>query len=372
MSTRTTKRYNLFFKKKANLIAVAYLVIITLISGLGYLIIPDKTPNANRLSEEIGAQNPQFSQQYFLIPKVNELHSFPHGVVSTMLFGRRDTVDYIPINSYEIEADTVRLIHYVDEGISDTISLYKKNLFEHYNVASDEALIQKAVIDKTYLLGSDRYGRDVWSRLVIGGRVSLSVGWVSMILSVTIGLFFGALSGWYGGWVDKVVMYIVNVLWSIPTILLVFAITITLGRGFWEIFIAIGLSSWVGPARMIRGLVMQQKELDYITAARTLGFNDFRIILRHIIPHIIGPLMVIAASNFASAILVESGLSFLGIGVQPPTPSWGLMIKEHFSYLLTDKPMLAIIPGIAILTVVLAVNIIGNGLRDVFDVRAQH
>jgi ABC-type dipeptide/oligopeptide/nickel transport system permease subunit len=158
-------------------------------------------------------------------------------------------------------------------------------------------------------------------------------------------------------------------LWSIPTLLLVFAITLTIGKGFWEIFIAIGLTSWVSAARLIRGQVMQLKEMDFVTAARALGYTDGRIILRHILPNIAGPLMVIAAANFATAILIEAGLSFLGIGVQPPTPSWGLMIKEHYSFLLAGNPLPALIPGAAIMLLVLAFNILGNALRDAVDVR---
>lgn len=179
----------------------------------------------------------------------------------------------------------------------------------------------------------------------------------------------GAIAGWYGKWVDGFIMWIINILWAIPTLLLIFAITITIGKVFWAIFVAIGLTSWVSTARLIRGQVMQIKNQDYIIAAKTLGIPDFQIIIRHILPNIIGPIMVIAASNFASAILVEAGLSFLGFGVQPPTPSWGLMIKEHYSFLIAGNPIPALIPGLAIMLLVLALNIIGNQLRDTLDVK---
>jgi len=165
-------------------------------------------------------------------------------------------------------------------------------------------------------------------------------------------------------------MWVINILWAIPTLLLVFAITLTIGKGFLEIFIAIGLTMWVSAARLIRGQVLVLREMEYVTAAKVLGLSDIRIIFRHILPNIAGPLMVIAASNFATAILIEAGLSFLGIGVQPPQPSWGLMIKEHYNFLLTDRPLLAIIPGIAIMLLVYAFNILGNALRDVLDVRS--
>src|SRR5690606_2358267 len=138
--------------------------------------------------------------------------------------------------------------------------------------------------------------------LLLGSRVSIAVGIVSVTLSILLGILFGALAGWYGGWLDNLIMWFINLLWAIPTLLLVFAITLTIGKGFWEIFIAIGLTSWVSAARLIRGQVMQLKNLDFITAARLLGFSDLRIIFRHILPNIAGPILVTAAANFASAI----------------------------------------------------------------------
>lgn len=188
-------------------------------------------------------------------------------------------------------------------------------------------------------------------------------------LSLTIGIILGLLAGYFGGITDAVIMWIINILWAIPTLLLVFAITLTIGKGFLEIFIAIGLTMWVSAARLIRGQVMVVREMEYVTAAKALGLNNFRILFRHILPNIAGPVIVVAASNFATAILIEAGLSFLGFGVQPPQPSWGLMIKEHYNFLLTNRPLLAIIPGLAIMLLVYAFNILGNALRDVLDVK---
>jgi peptide/nickel transport system permease protein len=142
-----------------------------------------------------------------------------------------------------------------------------------------------------------------------------------------------------------------------------------LGKGFWQIFIAVGLTMWVSVARLVRGQVMAIKEMEFVEAARALGFKNSRIIIRHILPNVLGPLMVIAAGNFATAIIIEAGLSFLGIGIQPPMPSWGLMIKENYNFIITHNPLLAVIPGIAIMILVLAFNLLGNGLRDALDVK---
>lgn len=257
-------------------------------------------------------------------------------------------------------------------GLEDTLS-FPLALFGYSKSKSDvnssEWLVGKRIEHKKYFLGTDRYGRDILSRLLVGTRVSIAVGIVSVVLSLSIGIFLGSMAGWYGGIVDGAVMWLINILWSIPTLLLVFAITLTVGKGFWEVFIAIGLTSWVSAARLIRGQVLQLKEMDFVTAARALGFKNNRIIFKHILPNIAGPIMVIAAANFATAILIEAGLSFLGIGVQPPTPSWGLMIKEHYNFLITGTPLPAIVPGVAIMILVLAFNIVGNALRDAIDVR---
>ena len=202
-------------------------------------------------------------------------------------------------------------------------------------------------------------------------RVSLGVGLVTVIISLTIGVLLGALAGYYRGRTDDIIMWFINVLWSIPTLLLVFAITLVLGKGFWQVFVAIGLTMWVNVARIIRGQVLMVRELEYVEAARALGFSNARIIFRHILPNVMGPVLVVAASNFASAIVIEAGLSFLGVGVQPPQPSWGLMIKENYNFIITHNPMLALAPGFAIMLLVLAFNLLGNGLRDAMDVRGS-
>ena len=205
--------------------------------------------------------------------------------------------------------------------------------------------------------------------MIVGTRVSIAVGLISLFISLFIGITLGAISGYFGGWIDNVIMWLINVVWSIPTVLLVVAITFALGKGFWQVFIAIGLTMWVDIARMVRGQVKSIKEKEYITASKALGFSNARIITKQILPNIVGPITVISASNFASAILQEAGLSFLGLGVQPPMPSWGSIIKENYGYIILDAAYMAIAPGIAIMLLVLCFFALGSGIRKVIDVR---
>jgi peptide/nickel transport system permease protein len=220
----------------------------------------------------------------------------------------------------------------------------------------------------TYYLGSDRYGRDFLSRVMAGSAISLSVAGIAVLISLIIGLLLGALAGYKGGRVDAVISWVLQVVWTIPTLLMVLAITLAFGKGFWQVFLAIGLTMWVEVARIVRGQFISIRELEYVQAAKALGLSDMRIMFRHMLPNAIGPIIVVAAANFAAAILIESGLSFLGVGARIPVPSWGNIIKEHYHLLTTDLAWLAIIPGALIASLVLAFTWLGDGLRKAFDV----
>jgi peptide/nickel transport system permease protein len=343
---------------KKNQGAVFGMVIIALsllTASFAYFLAPDHSPYANRMVLEIGGQKPGYRQSFLLIRKQQTV--IRASFLQCLISGRDDRYDWIPISSWKQQGDSIIVQKLIDESISDRqsfLNLPKNNL---------------KIRIKTFWLGTDRYGRDILSRLIIGVRVSLAVGLITVILSLSIGIFLGALAGYYGGKTDQLIMWLLNVIWSIPTLLLVFALTLLLGKGFWQVFIAIGLTMWVNVARIVRGQVLAVKALEYVEAARALGYRDRRIIIRHILPNILGPVMVIAAANFASAIVIEAGLSFLGIGVQPPQPSWGLMIKENYNFIITHNPMLALAPGIAIMLLVLAFNLLGNGLRDALNVK---
>jgi ABC-type dipeptide/oligopeptide/nickel transport system permease subunit len=350
------------------------IAIVIVIAVFAYSIVTDSSPNANRMIVELGAKKVGFTKTLLLIPQQQK-----RATVSLMrqcFFGKSDEYKYVPINGYSFSGHQLIVRHYIDEGMEDTFAYNVQDLLpiaqKSANVNEQQNyIVQHLFKVQKFILGTDRYGRDILSRLLIGSRVSVGVGLVAVLLSLSIGVLLGVLAGYFGSLIDNVVMFIVNMFWSVPTLLLVFAITLTIGKGFWEIFIAIGLTMWVGTARLIRGQVMVVRELEYVTAARAIGASHFRIITRYILPNIIGPLMVVAASNFAAAILIEAGLSFLGIGIQPPQPSWGLMIKEHYNFLITNQPLAAIIPGLAIMLVVYAFNILGNALRDVMDVREE-
>lgn len=322
-----------------------------------YFIAPDASPYANRIILETGGEKPGFASRFLLVKKERQLAET--GFFKRLLSGKPDRYNYVPITNYKISGDSVIAEKFIDEGLTERIAFSKSNLAD------------QPVVTKKYRLGTDSYGRDILSRLIVGTRVSLSVGLITVIISISIGLLLGSLAGYYRGKTDDVIMWFINVIWSIPTLLLVFAITLALGKGFWQVFIAIGLTMWVNVARLVRGQVLAVRELQYVEAGRALGYKDIRIIAVHIWPNIVGPVLVIAAANFASAIVIEAGLSFLGVGVQPPMPSWGLMIKENYNFIITQNPMLALAPGFAIMILVLAFNLLGNGLRDALNVKGK-
>lgn len=327
------------------------------VGALAYYIAPDHSPNANRMIVEIGGQKPGFTTLFVTIPKENNIQQA--NFFERLLNGQEDDSYYLPIVSWQQNGDSIIVQKYIDEGISERRAFYSRM----------ENPVK--IIKKTFWLGTDKFGRDILSRLIVGVRVSLAVGLIAVLISLTIGILLGLMAGYFGGRTDNVVMWFINVIWSIPTLLLVFAMTLVLGKGFWQVFVAVGLTLWVNTARIIRTQVLSIRELQYIEAARALGYTHGRILVRHILPNVTGPVMVMAASNFATAIVVEAGLSFLGVGVQPPQPSWGLMIKENYNFIITHNPFLAIAPGICIMLLVLAFNLLGNGLRDAADVRGK-
>lgn len=346
---------------RRNKAAVAGLLLIglsVLVAVFAYFLAPDGSPYANRIVLEIGGNKPGYRQSFLRVRK--QPAPVQTGFWERLFYGVPDSVDYIPVTKVWRSGDSVVADKYVDEGLSERRAYSTRDVVQRG---------QSLLVMQRYSLGTDKYGRDIWSRLLIGTRVSLCVGLVTVLLSLSIGTFLGALAGYFGGRTDAFVMWLVNVLWAVPTLLLVFAITLLLGKGFWQVFIAVGLTLWVNVARLVRGQVLAARELPYVEAARVLGFSHFRTLFRHILPNITGPILVLAASNFASAIVLEAGLSFLGVGVQPPMPSWGLMIKENYNFIITNNPVLALAPGFAIMLLVLAFHLVGNGLRDALDVR---
>lgn len=322
---------NKLLKNKLAVFGGVLIIITILIAVLGYLIMPDQSPNANEMHLEISTLSPGTEVSFQKIE--NGKSGLNENVFNTWMNGQESKYDYIPL---------------LDDSSKSNIS-------------------RGEIIKRTYWLGTDRYGRDVLSRMILGTRVSLSVGLVSVIISMLVGVFLGAVAGYYGGKWDAIISWLINVIWSLPSLLLVIAISFALGKGFWQVFIAIGLSMWVEVARLVRGQVMSLKEVEYVEAAKALGYHEFRIIFRHILPNILGPLLVMASANFASAILLEAGLSFLGFGAQPPIPTWGGMVKEHYGYIIMDAAYLAMIPGLAIMLLVYAFNIFSSGIRDAFD-----
>jgi len=242
-----------------------------------------------------------------------------------------------------------------------------------YGVGATDLSMRYLPPSAAHWFGTDSTGRDIFSRVVFGARISLQVGLVVVTVSAIVGTFLGALAGYYGGWVDRFVSgYVFNVFLAFPGLLLAIAMVAFLGPGLGKLIFALCIIGWVGYARLIRGQVLKVREYDFVQAARALGASDARILLVHILPNAIQPLIVQASLGMAGAVLSEASLSFLGLGVPPPAPSWGVMIEEARDFsTLQVAPHALIFPGIAIALTVLAFNFIGDGLREHLDPRQR-
>ena len=323
---------------KASLITKLSLLIIftyALLSIFGFAIISDKSKFANDMNLQIATLKPLSKLDFILID---------------------DKKIYIKEGSILINKKN-----------GDLISFEKFGNNEKFILSSSLGL--ENIQSQFFLMGTDKFGRDFFSRIIYGMKVSLTIGFLSVLISLAIGIFLGSISGFYGGKIDKAIMWLINVTWSIPTLLLVIAISLAIGKGFNQVFIAIGLTMWVDVARIVRGQFMSLKEKEFVEAGEVLGYKSSRLIVKHILPNILSTILVISTANFSAAILLESGLSFLGLGAQPPVPTWGSMLRDHYYFIFMDKSYLAIIPGLFIMTLVLSFINLGNGLRDLLDVK---
>lgn len=328
-------------------LALFWLITLSMTALMAYFVAPVSTEYANEMLPSKALVPPGTKTLVYV------QRDAKRSVWERFTDGQLQPVQIHPVADFQKNGTSYDLL---PEGRPDEIG---------FRIRATEDEVQQ----RSFWLGTDRYGRDVLSRLIIGARISLSVGFVAVFISLLIGVPLGAIAGFYGGRVDAFIQWLLQVVWSIPTLLLVIALTLALGKGHWQVFIAIGLTMWVEVARVLRGEVKSQSKREYVDAAVVQGFSSLYILRKHVLPNSWAPLIVVSAANFAAAILMESGLSFLGLGAQPPVPSWGGMIRDHYSFILMGKPWLSLAPGILIMLTVLSFMMIGNRLRDLLDVR---
>lgn len=356
-------------KLKRNPLAMASAMLIVLaafVSVFCYVLATDKTENAALQQVVLKYKPIGYEQLTLKIPSSTNYQN--KRSISDWFFGKKQDFEEIAITDYRFKNSELQYTPYIGEGLTAEPKTISLQPFSALNI-SEKEIKKDFIYTKKYWLGTDSFGRDFYSRLLVGTRISFFVGFIAVAISLLVGITIGALGGYYRGKIDNFIMWLINVVWSIPTLLLVMAITLAIGKGFWQIFIAVGLTMWVEVARVVRGQFLSYREMEFVEAACALGMSDVRIIFKQILPNILAPVIVISAANFAAAILIESGLSFLGIGAQPPTPSWGNIIKEHYAHIILGKQHLAILPGMLILLLVLAFNVFGNQLRDAMDIK---
>jgi peptide/nickel transport system permease protein len=368
------------FKRNKSAMGGFYVVILaSILAAFCYLIAPDNSPSANEQILELETHGPGFTITFLKIRKDRAINQ---SFISGFINGFEQPYKLIPINSYSFKGDSLEVSVYKGKQFSPVQARFsvaqllgmgatELQMNEVFRKKVEEDLL----VTKRFWLGTDKFGRDILSRLLIGTRISISVGLIAVIISLTIGVVLGAAAGFFQGITDKIIMWIINVFWSIPTLLLAMGLYISAGslieNKLVMIFIAVGLTMWVEVARIVRGQFMVIREMEFVQAAKSLGFGNTRTIFLHILPNVTGPIIVVACANFANAILVESGLSYIGLGIQPPAPSWGSMLNEYKDFIDSQNAYLALFPGLAIMLLVLAFNLVGNGLRDALDVKGK-
>lgn len=389
---------------KPAMVGLVFIILAHLIAILGYLIMPDNSPNAADGAVQIQKQLPGFEVDF--IKKLRNVEIEQRSFIGKTMYGQESGYILTPVTEYKLDGwnvfyksfdetkrqknvnDKLFLLTAVkkvyDEGdkfLDDEKNTFKiegnmvtyldekgeKQSISQENLQSE--FLKNNIEHRKYYLGTDKSGRDILSKLIFGTRIALSIGFVSVLISLFLGVSLGAIAGFLGGRVDSFISWLMTVVWSVPAIMLIIAISIALqSKGIWVAFVAVGLTMWVEVARVVRGQLFEIKEKNFIEAAKALGLNNARIIIRHILPNVFGPIIVIANANYASAILLEAGLSFLGLGVQPPMPSWGNMVNEGFHSIGVDGGVyLVLFPSICIMIMILSFNLFGNGLRDAYD-----
>ncbi|UOQ99494.1 ABC transporter permease [Hymenobacter sp. 5317J-9] len=354
---------------------LAFIALCTLVALLGYWILPDNSPNASHGFVQIQKERPGLRVQLLRQPLPDSARNSTgaDNIFATWLHGREPDQLETPIGGYEFSGDSIILKplgqHSAEAGRWRRLALSAVTGHTGPRAALQQEIREQHVVTRSYVLGTDKAGRDELSRLLLGTRISLGIGLVAVLISLALGMAVGAVAGYFGGWVDSLLLGLMTVVWSIPGIMLVIAISLALdSKGVWVSFVAVGLTMWVDVARVVRGQMLSLRSATFVEAGRVLGLPTWRLIAQHLLPNMRGPLIVLATSNFAAAILLEAGLSFLGLGVQPPAPSWGLMVKEGYDLLGTEAGLwLTLLPGTAISLLVLSFNLLGNGLRDAYD-----
>lgn len=339
---------------------VAFWIIIAyvLAAAAGYLVAPDNSSNANRQIPELARLSPGSSARVVKAP----IELSKQNLFQIWYEGDRSVYRYAllpPGESPRIENGKITFRN--KNGYSQQISVDSSAMR-----GSPENFVETL----HFPLGTDNMGRDLFSRLIVGCRVSLKIGLLAVLVTILLGTSVGAAAGYFGGWTDRALQWFMTVVWSVPTLLLAVALAFALGKGEKQLFLAIGLGLWVELARVARGQTIEIKTREFAQAARAAGLPDRSIILRHILPNLTGTIIILSCVNFSTAILLEAGLSFLGLGVSPPAPSWGRMIFEGYSFLaLSYGKQLAIFPGIAVALLILSLNTLALGLKDVFEAK---